>query len=67
MVAVYWSTRPDSNWRQEIAEVLTDGNADDSNAALNLIDKMKVPTFDTSRSSATGSGLVIPNRRKLKR
>jgi len=58
-----------------VAEVLTDGNADDSKAALNLIDKMKVPissftaddAYDTTAiyeaAGVRGAKVVVPPRR----
>jgi IS5 family transposase len=62
-----------------VAEVLTDGNADDSNAALNLIDKMKVPissftadaAYDTTAiyeaAGVRGAKVVVPPRKTATR
>lgn len=58
-----------------IAEVLTDGNADDSNTALDLIDKMTVPissftadaAYDTTAiyeaAAARGAKVIVPPRK----
>ncbi len=62
-----------------VAEVLTDGNADDSNAALSLIDKMKVPissftadaAYDTTAiyeaAGVRGAKVVVPPRKTATR
>ena len=62
-----------------VAEVLTDGNADDSNAALNLIDKMKVPissftadaAYDTTAiyeaAGVRGAKVIVPPRKTATR